>query len=73
MERKPTTTGHGGESPADTMKLLRAFGDAGWSIERHDLLRYWSAERAIGSEIRYLCAPTAHELATLIESAEAGS
>lgn len=66
-------TPHGTENPADAMALLRGFGAEGWSIERHDHLRYWSAERALGQTIRYLCAATAIELAALIEAAEAGS
>ena len=69
----PITPEHGTGSPADAMRLLHAFGAAGWAIERHHDLRSWSAERAIGHQIRYLCAPTAIELTALIKNAEAGS
>ena len=42
-----------------------------WTILYHADLAYWSADHASGSQIRYLCAHTAAELAAKIGRAEA--
>jgi len=41
-----------------------------WTILYHADLAYWSADHAAGTQIRYLCAHTAAELAAKIAAAE---